>query len=81
MMRDLLTRLQQVFEQEDIFKPATTGKDFQERLEYWLKQNRGIKDSDGSYSFPGDIEVPGFLVKNGKFLVKFKRVDGDFLLQ
>jgi len=78
MMIDLLTRLQQVFEQEDIFKPATSGKDLQDRIEYWMKSNKVVRNPDGTYSSIGDVKVPKFLVKDGRFQIKFKRVDGDF---
>lgn len=51
------------------------------RIENFLKSQNCIKNSDGSYDVPGDIEIPDFLIVKQKLAVTFRRVEGSFKLE
>ena len=56
----------------EIFQAPTK----QDLLERYLSQY--IKNSDGTYSSNGDVKIDKRLVKNGRLIIKFKEVKGDF---
>ena len=70
-MKELLSKL---LEQEDIFKPPTE----EELLKRFIEGYSGKLNPDGTYDFDCSLYNLSSVVKNGKFIIKFGKVKGNF---
>jgi len=66
--------LESLLEQKNIFKPPTE----EELVKRFIKRYNSKLNSDGTYDFDCNLYDVEGVVKDGKFTIKFGKVEGDF---
>ena len=74
-----MKRLLENLLEQDIFKPPTE-EELEQRKKEFIKNfmKRGKRNPDGSYDFDCNLYDVSGVVKDGKFTIKFGKVEGDF---